>query len=167
MTDQMPYGASYLAFGVAVRFESRDSRLFRKTIEMAQRSLVGNLSPTDDQPQHLFRVGRTKARGFYFEHNGALVTDGKIERGVLKYFDSYLRVTVAENCPDRVFVHSGAVAIDGKAILLPGNSFTGKSTLTHELVKLGCKYLSDEFAILDEDGLVSPYARPINLRTED
>jgi len=160
-------GQNFIAFGVSLRFESRNARLLERAIETADRALIGNLKPTDKKPAHIFVFGRDKERGIFVEHNGELATCGEIERGVFKYFDSYLRVRVGEYCPNRVFVHSGVVGINGKALLIPGNSFSGKSTLVLELVKLGAEYFSDEFAILDEQGNVHPYARPINMRTDD
>lgn len=67
--------------------------------------------------------------------------------------------------PPLLVVHAGVVAVDGQAILIPGTSGSGKSTLVSALVEAGASYLSDEYAILGEDGLVRPYPRPIALRT--
>lgn len=66
-----------------------------------------------------------------------------------------------------VFVHSGAVARDGRAILLPGRSFAGKSALDAALLADGAEYLSDEFAVVDAGGRVHPSARPLGLRRAD
>lgn len=161
------YSRDLTSFGVPLRFESTNARLLEKAIATADRALIGNLKPSRKKPEHIFVFGRDQERGFFVEHNGELATCGDIERGVFKYFDSYVRVRVGEYCPNRVFVHSGVVGINGKALLIPGNSFSGKSTLVLELVKLGAEYFSDEFAILDEQGNVHPYARPINMRTDD
>jgi hypothetical protein len=48
--------------------------------------------------------------------------------------------------------------------VIPGKSFAGKSTLVADLVRLGATYYSDEFAVLDQSGLVHPYPRPLQLR---
>jgi hypothetical protein len=74
---------------------------------------------------------------------------------------------IAEHAADLVFVHAGAVAFDGTAIVLPGRSFSGKSTLTEALVRAGGTYFSDEFALLRADGTVLPYPRPLALRAAD
>ena len=66
--------------------------------------------------------------------------------------------------PRFTWAHAGVVGWNGRAILLPGNSFAGKSTLVAELVRLGASYYSDEVAMLDESGLVHPYPRPLTLR---
>ena len=79
-------------------------------------------------------------------------------------FESDLQLYVAEMSPRRVFVHAGVVGWRGQAIIIPGRSFSGKSTLTAELVKAGATYYSDEYAVLDEQGRVHHYARPIGIR---
>ncbi len=84
----------------------------------------------------------------------------------LELLEAQLRAYVALHAPDRVFVHAGAVAHRGRAIVLPGMSFAGKTTLVAALVRAGATYLSDEFAPLDADGLVHPYPKPLSVRDE-
>lgn len=79
-------------------------------------------------------------------------------------FESDLQLYVAEMSPHRLFVHAGVVALRGKAVVIPGKSFSGKSTLTSELVKAGATYYSDEYAVLDANGRVHHYARPLSIR---
>jgi hypothetical protein len=61
-------------------------------------------------------------------------------------------------------VHAGVVAYGSRAIVIPGRSFSGKTTLVAELVKAGAVYYSDEYAVLDEGGLVHPYSKPLSIR---
>lgn len=75
-----------------------------------------------------------------------------------------LQLWVAESAPRRVFVHAGVVGWKGQALLLPGKTHTGKSTLVAALVAAGAEYYSDEYAVLDATGRVHPYARPLVLR---
>ena len=83
---------------------------------------------------------------------------------VLERFDDDLKLFVAEATRRRVFVHAGVVGWNGKAIVIPGRSFTGKTTLVAELVRQGATYYSDEYAVLDERGCVHPYLRPLSIR---
>jgi hypothetical protein len=63
------------------------------------------------------------------------------------------------------FVHAGVVDAGGCGIVIPGRSYSGKSTLVAELVRLGATYVSDEYAVLDPSGLVQPFAKPLSIRT--
>jgi hypothetical protein len=83
---------------------------------------------------------------------------------VLKSLEREIRRTVAEGARHKVFVHAGVVEWGGRAILIPGVTMSGKSTLVAELVKRGATYYSDEFAVLDEKGFVHPFAKPLSLR---
>lgn len=61
-------------------------------------------------------------------------------------------------------VHAGAIASDGRAVILPAPMDAGKSTLVTALVLRQFDYLSDEFAAIDlEDGRVVPYPSAIGL----
>jgi hypothetical protein len=86
---------------------------------------------------------------------------------LLERFESDLQLFVAEAARRRVFVHAGVVGWKGRAVLVPGRSFSGKTTLTAELVRAGATFYSDEFAVLDREGRVHPYAKPLAVRGED
>ena len=73
---------------------------------------------------------------------------------------------IALHAPTRVFIHAAAVEWLGRTIVLPGTSHCGKSTLTLALLRSGARYLSDEFTILDEDGHVLAFPRPLQLRED-
>jgi hypothetical protein len=77
-----------------------------------------------------------------------------------------LRVLVAFRAPHHIFVHAGAVAHRGVAIVMPGASHAGKTTLVAALVRAGAVYYSDEFAPLGDDGFVHPFAKPLSLRND-
>jgi hypothetical protein len=61
-------------------------------------------------------------------------------------------------------VHAGVVGWRGLAIVIPGPSQSGKSTLVADLVRAGATYFSDEYAVFDRNGRVHPYARALSLR---
>ncbi len=90
--------------------------------------------------------------------------DLRLALGIL---DAELRMYIALHAPDLVFVHAGVVGVGERAIILPGRSFAGKTTLVAALVKAGAEYWSDEYAVLDADGLVHPYPKPLSVRIDD
>ena len=82
----------------------------------------------------------------------------------LERFGSIVALHVADNSRRLVFIHAGAVGWGGRAIVIPGRSFSGKTTLVAELVRAGASYYSDEFAVIDQQGRVVPYPQPLQLR---
>ena len=78
--------------------------------------------------------------------------------------ESALRFNVAESSRRWLFVHAGVVGWRGRAIVLPGVSGAGKTTLVRRLVEAGATYYSDEYAPIGEDGLVYPFAKPLSQR---
>ena len=83
---------------------------------------------------------------------------------LLEGFEADVRLTVATSARRRTFVHAGVVGWRGRAIVLPGRSFSGKTTLVAELVRAGASYYSDEFAVFDSRGRVHPFPKPLSVR---
>jgi len=77
---------------------------------------------------------------------------------------SHAEPIVAERAPDHLFVHAGVVGWEGRAIVMPGASLAGKTTLVQAWLEAGATYYSDEFAVLDRTGRVHPFARPLAIR---
>lgn len=83
------------------------------------------------------------------------------------YMAREIQLEVATNAPNTVFVHAGVVRYRNGLVVIPGKSFSGKSTLVAALCKVGAGYYSDEYAVVTEDGHVRAWPRPLTLRTDD
>ena len=55
----------------------------------------------------------------------------------LEALENHLQIYVAEHARRRVFVHAGVVGWRGRAIVIPGRTMSGKSTLVKALVEAG------------------------------
>ena len=107
----------------------------------------------------------SKVRRFHLAYSGAALISRSLDREeVITQLISDLHRHAAESSRCELFVHAGVVAWKGHAILVPGQSYTGKSTLVAELVRAGATYYSDEYAVLDRGGRVHPYPRRLVLR---
>jgi hypothetical protein len=62
-------------------------------------------------------------------------------------------------------VHAGVVQIGDEAVLLPGMTHAGKSALVAALLERGATYFSDEYALIDRQGRIHPYPRPLLVRS--
>jgi hypothetical protein len=106
---------------------------------------------TDDAPHRLYR-------------DSALLQSSPDLEVLLERLESDLHFAVASNARASLFVHAGVVGWRGRTILLPGPSMSGKSSLVAALLRAGAEYYSDEYAIIDGQGHVHPYPKPLLLR---
>ena len=116
---------------------------------------------SDMEVEHLYSVvlgGHSKQRGVRRKH--VVFSDSLLLQGsedltiVLDALERELHLFVGEMARGRIIVHSGVVGWKNQAILFPGLTFTGKSSLVAELVRAGATYYSDEFAVVDSNGWV-------------
>ena len=94
-----------------------------------------------------------------------IARDAALNR-VLETLETDLHRYTAEATSDMTFLHAGVVGWQGSAIMFPGRSLSGKTTLVREMLRLGATYYSDEFAVVDSSGLVHPFARPLGIRED-
>lgn len=65
-----------------------------------------------------------------------------------------------------LFVHAGCVGWRNHAIVIPGRSYAGKTTLTRALLEQGATYYSDDYAVIDPTGAIHPFPRLLRVRPE-
>ena len=80
-------------------------------------------------------------------------------------FEWGLNWCISNNAHRYLIIHAAVVALNGRALILPGAPGSGKSTLCAALVANGWRLLSDEMALVSlRDGLLAPVPRPISLK---
>jgi hypothetical protein len=110
-------------------------------------------------------AGRPPSWGVYA--GDELVANAATPSKVLEIFEGRVRFDVARLAARWTFVHAGVVEWNGRAILVPGSSYSGKSRLVEALVRAGAGYYSDEYAALDSRGRVHAFAKPLTLRRDN
>jgi len=79
--------------------------------------------------------------------------------------ESELALFTVERLQGLVAVHAAVVLVDGRAVVLPGRSHTGKSTFAVALATAGAELASDEYALVDPaTGRVIGWPRPARIR---
>lgn len=157
------------SYGVRIKVESNSDELLAEAQSVARRALVGqfDMIGTDEpEPEFSFGLGSDGAKVCLIHNGEQILTDRPAEH-CFPLFNSLIRLTVGEHAVSKVFVHAGVVGWRGSAIILPGKSFQGKSTLVEALIRNGAEYYSDEYAVLDENGLVHPFARDLSIRDSE
>jgi hypothetical protein len=152
------------AFGVRLELMFDDPTLEPKIREI----LPPGWAPARPDPgSTAFALRETGPDSYQVTIGGSPAVEHASLEVALTLLDSQIRLSIAANARDRLFVHAGVVAVDGRALVIPGATFTGKTTLVHALVRAGATYYSDEYAVLDDAGLVHPYPRPLSIRGTD
>ena len=153
-------------FGVTFGIRVNTAEAWRRALKMLP-VYTEQIECAPMQFEFTVRLSSVIGENHSFEQRGEEPGEFESADYLFDVFEAILRQVIAKFTKQRVFIHAGVVAWRDNLIVLPGNGFAGKTTLTAELVKLGAVYYSDEFAILDDGGLVQPYPKPLSLRRRD
>ena len=89
-----------------------------------------------------------RGNGFSAQAGDRLIASDDGLPAIFDLLQSLTDEAVTRGLRDMVAIHSGVVAWNGCAALLPGASHAGKTTLVTGLLKRGAVYSSDEYALL-------------------
>lgn len=154
------------AFGVKIGIYSDDTELKKRIKEVLPVVVPRELKFIEDENfEHIFTIEKAEASDeIFINRNDEEKFTHYSEDDLLEYLSSQIRITVAEFAKSKVFIHAGAIGWQGIGMIIPGQSYSGKTTLVSELIKLGAEYYSDEYAVLDENGLLHPYPKRLSMR---
>jgi len=160
---------AFRSYGVRVHLTADDVDLLQTGIRVAKKALVGRLNEIDCSSQdadHRFSLHRSADGGFYIGDDGAETAPMADEIAFARLLNAMIRANVAAKAKRFVFLHAGVVTVAGRAIVLPGDSYSGKTRLVAELIRRGATYFSDEYAVMDERGMIHPFDRDLSLRPD-
>lgn len=161
------YHFYFESYGVKIGITSNQPEAIetiKKNVDEYFPRCITEIEKTEVEFQYLFVWNQSEKDSLY--KNGLIVYSRIKREDLLEYFMSEIRRMIAEFAVGRVFIHSGAVSWKGKAILIPARSFRGKTSLTAALVRRGAVYYSDEYAVLDDEGFLHSFAKPLSIRGE-
>lgn len=115
------------------------------------------------QPDRVIRMSEDTGQ-FQLSVDDVLVANAQTATKLVPDLIRALDEMVIQRLKSMHAVHAGAVRWNGRALLLPGGTHSGKSTLVAELLRQGATYFSDEYALIDSEGRAHPYPRPLLLR---
>lgn len=153
------------AFGVRVALDIADPELEAAVADMlpGEWRRVGRAETASGR----FGLTRSERGGYRISSEGSPGSEHSTLDVALGMLQTYVEQVIANNALDWIFVHAGAVSWGDRALLMPGESFSGKTTLVAAMVEAGATYYSDEYAVLDREGRVHAYPRHLSLRTTD
>ncbi len=155
---------SFISFGIRIGIRVNETTVLERLLDYLPPEWKPSSSLIIDKLYSLIVDESYPYYQLYRQHE-ELIQSTELE-DILETFDSDLRLQIGIAVRDKLFVHAGVVGWCGKAIVIPGRSFSGKTTLVKALVQAGAIYYSDEYAVFDTDGRVHPYSRPLSVRQE-
>jgi len=161
-------GISFKSYGARIGIRVNDLAAFEHLLDYMPPAWKPSSSPIVDDLFSLI-VGGTTLGDRVRRYNLLYWSSERLARTmdldeVLETLESSLHFSVALRARRRLFVHAGVVSWRGRAIVIPGLSSSGKTTLVEALVRAGGTYYSDEYAVFDTSGRVYPYAKPLSIK---
>lgn len=150
---------------VEVGCDNQDSYRLAKMLLCDLPIVSSGASPKYKKRYDLLSVGKQPMLSLWEGEN-------RIYFGESRYHLAYALVNeilfhcISENASHHA-LHAGSVSIGDEGIILPGSSGQGKSTVTAWLCQQGFSYLTDELIFLADDGKMTPFTRPVNLKTRE
>jgi hypothetical protein len=97
--------------------------------------------------------------------NGLRFKEGLQKYEVFPHIATLFFVRACEALEDRLLFHAAVLEKDGTTIVFPGEAGSGKTTLAAALMLHGCRFFSDEIAVLNVESLcVSPLPLPMSIK---
>jgi hypothetical protein len=153
--------------GVPVRLEADDAEVHARLALCYGRSRAEPSAFDATKPARIL-VARVARSG-----RGYRVTAGaraeRLEQDAIeavRALNHELLQAVMQRSRAHYFVHAAVVVWRGQALVLPGLSRAGKSTLALALLLEGARYLSDELLCFTHAGLAEPLPRALKIRDE-
>jgi hypothetical protein len=157
---------AFKSFGASITVQVEPEDLMDRLRELLPPGAVETDLSRADASYSITRVYSRSGDCYNVLRESTVLTKRAPLTKALLVLSNSLHFAVARHAHNVLFLHSGVIAWGGRALLLPGSSRAGKSTLVEALVRQGATYLSDECAPLTSDARVHPYRKPIWLRSD-
>ncbi len=176
VSDDAKFGA--MAWRLELGFDLHGSRFGIRCDDETLRNAIESLIPygwrpaayeTSPQKLSLVTAAGSVPGGLYFDTRGyePVYQFESLDPDTLKGLETKLTFALSLACaPHLFFLHAGAVAFGDHGILIPGTTFSGKTTLVRELIGRGALYYTDDCVIADRAGRMFPNSIPLAVRGE-
>ncbi|MFQ5581014.1 MAG: hypothetical protein ACE5F3_00115 [Mariprofundaceae bacterium] len=125
------------------------------------RTLICLYAETNASPDIPFFI-RCKGDTIELAVDDTVLWSGTDAGEIVAGFEVHLYTRILQHLsPAYSSIHASAINIGNQACIFAGESNAGKSSLCTAALLDGADYLSDEFALLDENGLIEPFPRPL------
>jgi hypothetical protein len=125
-------------------------------------SIISLYEPTTDATPDILFTFEKQNDTFTLSADGETLWQSQDSRDFPPALEIHLyRLATGQMAPRLLSLHASAVSIHGRVCIFAGVSGAGKSSLCSAALLNGAGYLTDEFALLDSEGMVHPFPRPL------
>ncbi len=121
----------------------------------------------DDTPLSLFKLKAETPQSFLLYQAEKLIAKGDRGKVAARLLDSVI-TELAKETDGGLLFHAAALSSNGRSILIPGKSGSGKTFLAASLADNGYSYLTDEIALVEPDNwCLSGFYKPLHIKNKD
>lgn len=140
-----------------------DTSLGKAITDHLSHLVLDNEVPCDTRLSIIPGKGGTKTWDIFI--NGLRFKEGLQNYEVFPHIATLFFVRACEALGDRLLFHAAVLEKGGTTIVFPGEAGSGKTTLAAALMLHGCRFFSDEIAVLNVESLcVSPLPLPMSIK---
>jgi len=167
-----PTVLTFSMFGVRIEVRVDDASLVERILTCLPPGCSADASARIDRTYEILSnapgstPSHSRSTDRFLLADRSLVWQSSDADALCRRFQSHVELFLSVRARTHAIVHAGVVGWEGRAIVIPGRSVSGKTTLVEALIRQGAEYLSDQYAVLDPDGLVSPFLRPLWIRQD-
>jgi len=136
-------------------------RSFTDLCRDEMQSIVSLYEPTTATPDTVFTFEK-QGETFTLSADGEILWQSQDSRDFPPAFEIHLyRLATEQMAPRLLSLHAAAVCVHDRVCIFAGVSGAGKSSICTAALLKGAGYLTDEFTLLDSQGMVHPFPRPL------
>lgn len=125
-------------------------------------SIISLYEPTVDTTPDILFTFRKQNDTFTLSADGETLWQSQDSRDFPPAFEIHLyRLVTGQMAPRLLSLHASAVSLHDRVCIFAGVSGAGKSSICTAALLKGAGYLTDEFTLLDSEGVVYPFPRPL------
>lgn len=151
-----------------VKIDLRTDSLEMENVLRKMLPEVGRISDFGDSQTivSLLTSQKKSINGLYFNEEPALKFEKYRDVLLEGLIDKFLIILSISSLPKNIYLHAGAIVWNNYGIMLPGESYSGKTTLVKEFIKAGAVYITDDLTVLKGTGELLPFPRTLAIRTD-
>jgi hypothetical protein len=153
------FDRSYQALGYSFRIQTDVPRL-----GVLIDRLLSQFRAPEEEDVPTYRLAQPRPGEVVVYLDGRAVDTSVTQAGAVDQVLYEVNQEAIRRTSEYLVVHAAAASWRGRGLLFPAPMDSGKTTLVAGLIRTGLRYLTDEAALIDQNGWLHPYPKTLSLR---